>query len=102
MKISQKTVDVVATGLRTTRPWRDDTEYLHHQPLRDAGYYMFLTWDLTVNQIADGLRNASGFKFDRNQFMRDCGAYKYTCQRCYCEVLTSDAGSKCDCNKAAA
>lgn len=90
MKISKPTAEIVATGLRTSRPWTDNAEYAKHQPLRDAGYYMFLTWELTVNQIADGLRNASGFSFDRNKFMRECGAHHYACQKCHSEVNVAE------------
>ena len=87
--ISKKVAAVVANALRTSRPWKDDAEYMHAQRTRDAGYFMFLTWDLTVNEIGDKLRVASGYTFDRNAFMRACGVYSFACVACFESIKTS-------------
>lgn len=88
--MSKKIIAAAAAGLRNNRPWVKDTDYVQVMSAGPANsaYYMFLTWELTANSVADKLRDAIGrSKFDRNAFMVATGAYVYTCAHCYEKVI---------------
>lgn len=98
--MSKKILASMQSGLRNSRPWIGMDEYVRTMSgPKDGNYYVCLTWELTVDDVADELRRTIGPKFDRNAFVAACGAAKYTCCRCYHEVRT-DGSKQCVCQGA--
>jgi hypothetical protein len=95
---TKKILAAVQAGLRNGRPWSNEAEYRAHINTHSTERYMFLTWELTLNDIADGLRYAHRYRFDRNQFMRECGAHKFACQACFNENVVSEPSTHCGCD----